>query len=220
MPVKSATEATGESVYRRLRDMIVDASLSPGERLAQRKLAALFQTSNIPVVEALRRLERDGLVDTQAKWGGAQVKIWKRDDIRGLYLARAALEGVTCRLFAESATAVDRAALDVLNQEFNALVCNGVSRAGVEADIALHLHIVRGSNSPSLCQMLESSCLITAAIRNSFKESSVSSGPTGVHDALVAALKSGDPDAAEIAGKGHVMQALELVLARYEIDTA
>src|SRR5438046_2145375 len=101
-------QTSGDRVYQAIRGLILSGELAPGDRLVQRQLARRFGTSNIPVVEALRRLEYDGLVEGCANWSST-VRRWTFADIEALYLAREALEGVTCRLFAERAGMAERA---------------------------------------------------------------------------------------------------------------
>ena len=50
-----------------LRELITDRQLTPGTPLRQRELAEQFEVSYTPVREALRRLESDGLVVTDAQ---------------------------------------------------------------------------------------------------------------------------------------------------------
>lgn len=51
-----------QRVTERIRDLILSGELAPGSRIRQEELAARFGTSRIPVREALRKLESDGLV--------------------------------------------------------------------------------------------------------------------------------------------------------------
>lgn len=58
-----------EWVYHRLREMIVEGRFRSGEHLRLGELARMFQTSEMPVREALRMLQRDGLVDIHSHRG-------------------------------------------------------------------------------------------------------------------------------------------------------
>lgn len=53
-----------EQVYERLRDSIVAGELPSGSRLSPAALAESFGVSTMPVREALRLLEEDGLIET------------------------------------------------------------------------------------------------------------------------------------------------------------
>jgi DNA-binding GntR family transcriptional regulator len=51
-----------QRVTERIRNLILSGEMPPGSRIRQEELAERFGTSRIPVREALRRLESDGLV--------------------------------------------------------------------------------------------------------------------------------------------------------------
>src|ERR1035437_3266117 len=89
-----------DRVYRDLRRMILVGELPPGSRLVQRTLAAQLGISSIPVLEAIRRLQSDGLVDNYPGVG-ARVKTWDNDDVEGIFLFRETLEVTAAQLFAQ-----------------------------------------------------------------------------------------------------------------------
>ncbi|MBC8354550.1 MAG: GntR family transcriptional regulator, partial [Planctomycetes bacterium] len=47
--------------YRGIHQMLASGQLLPGQRLSQSRLARQLQCSPMPVVEAMRRLESEGL---------------------------------------------------------------------------------------------------------------------------------------------------------------
>ena len=61
----TAARSNVEDVYGKLRQAILDGELSAGSRLSQVQLAAQYDMSRGPLREALRLLERDGLVVTE-----------------------------------------------------------------------------------------------------------------------------------------------------------
>ncbi|OIR02402.1 Glc operon transcriptional activator [mine drainage metagenome] len=86
-----------------LRGAIVDGLIPVGEPLKQDEIAARFQVSKIPVREALKRLEAEGLV-TFIQNRGAVVAIMSTEEI-GEYLdIRAVLEGKAAELSAPNIT--------------------------------------------------------------------------------------------------------------------
>ena len=62
-------------VYNRLRAEILEGSLKPDDRLRLTTLARRFETSEMPVREALRMLQRDGLVSFESHRGATVVKL-------------------------------------------------------------------------------------------------------------------------------------------------
>lgn len=196
-----------ETVYRRLRGDIATGQLGPGTRLVQRKLATRMGTSTIPIIDALRRLEGEGLLVT-TPGVGTHVRRWAPEEIEEVYMMRAALEGVAARFFAQRATSADLAMLDVYHDEFEAAVASGCINRCRETDERLHFHIARGSRSSELCRLIDNSACILLTIDSTMfppdLRTPIELGPPGVHDELVAALKSRDPERAEEAGREHV----------------
>jgi len=68
----SATESASTIVFNALRKAIIEGQLEEGEPLRQDEIAKLFNTSRIPVREAISRLQEQGLVKTQ-RYKGAVV---------------------------------------------------------------------------------------------------------------------------------------------------
>jgi DNA-binding GntR family transcriptional regulator len=75
-----------------LRKWINNGSLRDGERLVERDLASHFSVSRIPMREAIRQLERDGLVEIFRN-RGAIVRMLSAEEIDEIYQLRALLEG-------------------------------------------------------------------------------------------------------------------------------
>ena len=59
----------GELAYQQLRDEIVTCRLQPGQRLAERRLAASTGFGVSPIREALKRLDHEGLIITVPRSG-------------------------------------------------------------------------------------------------------------------------------------------------------
>jgi DNA-binding GntR family transcriptional regulator len=79
------------AVAERLREMIIRGEFSEGEQLRQDAIAASFQVSRIPVREALRQLEAEGLIKIIAH-RGAVVSSLSSEEIEELFEIRALLE--------------------------------------------------------------------------------------------------------------------------------
>ena len=198
----SEKSLTSDKVYYALRKKIISGGLMPGDRLVQTRLAEEFGTSNIPVLEAVRRLEHDGLVEVRAGLG-ARVKIWNPDDMIGSVLAREVLEGAACRRFVVTSTQEEKDTLIRLAKEFDERGLAQDKIGCIESDMVLHQHIVKCTRSNEFARIAESSRVITYTLRNLYWAGDPF-GPPGVHDELVEALLSGDPVRAEETGRAHI----------------
>jgi DNA-binding GntR family transcriptional regulator len=65
----------GETAYDIIAGKILSGELPPGEKLSIRAMAALTGVSMIPVIEALHRLEYEGLVESFPRWGSRVVEL-------------------------------------------------------------------------------------------------------------------------------------------------
>lgn len=114
MTERTSAKRTGDQAIRvadALREKIVSGELKPGEALRQERLAVLFETSRMPVRDALRLLEAEGLVQMPPN-KGAIVAPLDPEEFREVYEMRAALETLALRLAIPELTnsQIDRAA--------------------------------------------------------------------------------------------------------------
>lgn len=101
------------TIYRTLRERILSNEVPSGSRLVLRQLANQFDTSDIPVREALRMLERDGLVE-MIPYRGARVTTLTAREIEETYFIRGHLESIATGLAAERITDTELATLEEL----------------------------------------------------------------------------------------------------------
>lgn len=87
-------------VLVRLREMIADGELKPGERITEIPTAEKLGVSRLPVRMALQILEQEGLVERLPKRGYTARKITSADFLNALEV-RGALEGLAARQAAE-----------------------------------------------------------------------------------------------------------------------
>lgn len=93
IPRQSLTSAVAD----KLRDKIVRGEIHEGEQLRQDAIAQEFQVSRIPVREALRQLEAEGLI-TIVLHRGAVVSALSPADIKEVFEMRALLESEVLRV--------------------------------------------------------------------------------------------------------------------------
>ncbi len=203
-----------EQAYLAIREDILRGQLRPGTPLSRRRLARDLGMSVVPVTDALRRLEGDGLLESRAR-AGTRVRIPTEKDVRELYELREALETQSARLFAERATGAQRLELGRLAEQvdvlFGRLAAGGddpAFRFAVHSHhVQLHMRIAEHAGSDILRQMIERNHVLilnwlfdVAGRRTPL--------PPGFHAQLVEALVSGDPARADAAMRAHVRYGL------------
>jgi len=118
--MSNATPSLAAEAYRVVRQRILRGELSLGQVISRRKLATELGMSFLPVSEALQRLEVEGLLESRPR-AGTRVRIPTRDDVRGHFVVREALEVQAAMLFARVATAGERTDLRKLAARVDAL---------------------------------------------------------------------------------------------------
>jgi DNA-binding GntR family transcriptional regulator len=139
-------------VSRRIRDAILDGELKPGERIRQEAIAQRLGTSRIPVREALRQLETEGLV-TLVPHSGARVAVMDLERFFELYMLREVVEPMA---IAHSAPRLTDERLAHLGE-----LVDIVEGAGddplrwLEADRRFHLESYAAAPLPRVLSMIE-----------------------------------------------------------------
>ena len=89
-------ETIAVRISRELADRIIAGTLEAGSRLRQDHVAAEFGTSHVPVREAFRRLEAQGLAVSEPR-RGVRVASFTLDQVKEVAEMRAALEVLALR---------------------------------------------------------------------------------------------------------------------------
>lgn len=84
-------------VHDRLRDSILAGELEAGAEISQVRLAKEFGVSRTPLREALRMLQREGLIESEPH-RQAQIASFSLPDLEELYVMRVLLEPAAVRL--------------------------------------------------------------------------------------------------------------------------
>lgn len=136
-----------DEVYKVLLDAISEGSLAPGTRITQEEIAEQLEVSRSPVLQALRLLKKDGLVQ-DAPGRGLLVTPLDAAWISNLYEIRGALDSLAARLAAERGAKLDKS-----------LIANGRRaskgedvKAMIDADMAFHSAIYAASGNPLITE--------------------------------------------------------------------
>lgn len=200
-----------DQVYRALLDAISEGSLAPGQRITQEELAERLAVSRQPVMQALRLLKRDGFVQDAPLAGalngrsrGLQVAPLDAAWIAQVYEVRGALDALAARLAAARRTRIDPA----LITRGREAVRQGDIKAMIDADLAFHSALYRGSANP----LIEQSALlhwhhIRRAMGEALRHHSLREPVWAEHEAIAVAVAEGNVERAEALMREHSGQA-------------
>jgi DNA-binding GntR family transcriptional regulator len=211
-----------------LREEILGGRYRPGERIRQEELAARSGASRIPVREALRMLEADGLVTVVAN-SGAWVTRLTQEELSETYLVRERLEPL---LLAMSLPRLAAAAIARMG-ELTAAMEAATSPAGgpdvdafLRADREFHLSGYAGAAGGEAWRIVARMWNTTQHYRREFTQIAAGragGGPSGLgvthleHRLLLDCIQRKDPDDAERVLVTHIRRTRLELLGHPEI---
>ncbi len=148
-------DSVQDRIYAELSDALICGRLQGGQTLQIRDLADAFQTSVMPVREALRRLVAEGALEsaTQRPVRVPHLSVQRLDDI---HQARLLVEGHAAERAAERADDHLLAALEVADAEFSHALQTGNVEAELQANRRFHFTLYEAAQSPTLLSMIRS----------------------------------------------------------------
>jgi len=199
---RSRYETAQELVLETLREAVLEGILMPGARLRQEDLAAVFETSRIPVREALRVLEYEGLAESEPHRGFTVTSL-DADQIEEIYDLRIVLETHAVRLAIPLLTDHDLADLQALYDEMEAAEDSDTKLAKREQ---FYLRLYGVTARPRLVGLI---ARLRQEVARSLRWKLVQHSPSH-HEIFFDAVKNADADlaAAELASHYRKIAAL------------
>lgn len=194
-PLVNSTKA--ESAYQRLRNSILSGKLAPNAKITISHVARQFGVSNIPVREAIKRLEAEGLVEITPHTG-VRVAAFDAQLLRELYPLRILLEGYAARLAAEMRTTddIDRFQGHIAAMDRAIRSANMAQMDRLNYDF--HIAVYKASGNRNLVRYIEDMWQKTALARIVFRfYPSRAESSNREHKAIVDAIKKKDGNLAE-----------------------
>lgn len=201
-----------EQVRDELRERINDGRLAPGERLVEQALADQFNVSRIPVREALRMLQTEGLV-TALPRRGALVAQLNRSDLEHLYDVRAALEVLAFRLAAEHATPQHVKQLEQLVKRTLAAAKRHDHAEATRLNAEFHESVIVVAGNPYLSSTYGT---LTGRLRWLVNQSREYERHVAEHTGLVEAIAAADPERAGALALAHIRTSRAHGLLQYD----
>lgn len=211
-----------EMVYQRVRDRILTGTYGAGYRLVLDKLAREFEVSPVPVREAIRRLEAEGLV-TFTRNVGAEVNGVNERDYTDAMQTLAFLEGAATALAAPRISAEQVAEATEVNEQMRHLHQGDFDPVRFTAlNERFHRVLCGACPNRHLLDLVDREWQRMAMIRLSsfIRLSSRPAVSIAEHDNLLHLINSGAPAAdVEHAARAHKLRTLEEFLTRQGADT-
>ena len=193
-----------DRVVDHVSERIISGDLPPGSKVTEDQIASEFGVSRTPVREAVKRLAELGLIVIRPRSGLEVASIDERD-VQEITELRAELEAFALRLAASHMTPEDVEELEQISRRCEELAEEGNRSKAFIEDSRFHLAMAALSGNRhleetlrrldvkvQLCRMFL--CLSDAKVRADVR----------FHRRILAAIKKGDAEQAEVLLRKHV----------------
>ena len=211
--------ALNEPTYLRVKRAIIGDLIThdfqPGDHLTIAMLTIRYNVSHMPIREALRQLEGEGILISLAH-RGFRIEALSKQYIRNIYDIRIGLEAMMARRAAERAIAPDLNDLREIHKHYVEAVRTGDNVGTIRLNIDFHDRIHTIADNPEAVQLLDVRTRIVRTVAQSL-DAYVSQDRTpilGEHAGILDALESGDVEACSRAVYDHLSRARDRLVLR------
>lgn len=147
------TRSLPEQIAEHVGNAINQGLFEPGARIQEQEIAAQFGVSRGPVREALRILERDGLVEINARRGATVTKL-TIEELVAIFDPRISLNGLAARRAAERRDPECLARMKAGVARLTELATGDDAEGYVEAMYGVHRSVADGAGNPFLTRLV------------------------------------------------------------------
>lgn len=218
--LKLSPPSSEPDITEQLRDGIVSGLFAPHSALRIDALATQYGVSHMPIREALRRLETEGLLTTEPNRGARVVEVTPAfvADILDL---RTLIEAFMTRRAAERVTPAQLAELHVIQSRYEAAAALQDAAAALLANREFHgaIYAIAGNSDGSL--ILDRHWrLISALWRANGYQVQRFANVIADHRQILTAFAEHDGDGAAMLSAAHATRAKQILLARMRENLA
>lgn len=195
-----------EQIAENIAEAIVGGTHPPGSWIAEQELANTFGVSRGPIREALRLLEKEGLVQILPRRGTMVTKL-SRKEVEQIFSIRAALMGLAGRESAEQRSEIMQEELMQSVPKLERLAQSQDGREFLRAAYHVSMLLARASNNERLFELILSMARLTLPLTRmalDIRENRRMWARNWM--AVVDAIVAGDANSAEVAARRLVQQ--------------
>ena len=201
-----------EMVYEELKMQILTGAIIPGTRMMEVELAEEMGVSRTPIREAIRKLEKEGLVVIEPRRGAYASQISTQDMVEILEV-RENMEGLAAFFAASRMQPEEMAELKEIETKYNDAVIKGSMEDMIKYDTRFHRIIVESCNNKILVQMIEQLQELVLRFRYIYYDNfRRADNMPEEHRIIIEAIESGNAEAARDAADVHIARLKDLVI--------
>ena len=204
-------------VYARLKAMILERKLLPGEKIPQEKLAQDLGISRTPLVSALKYLEKEKLVQSIPR-RGFFVRLFTKQEMISIFELREVLEGLAARRAAMNISDKEVDQLREFFLSFQGLMDITDIKAYAREDRRFHHYLLEIGAKEFLKSILETYNIIIYSYQVISSEGLVQSPNESIQDhlAIIEAVSRRDGESAENLMRSHLKKSIAILRKNVE----
>ena len=213
----AAHENLDQKAYSIIKEMIIERKLLPGEKIPQEKLARELGISRTPLVNALKFLAQEKLVESIPR-RGYFVRLFSKDEMAYIFELREVLEGLAAR---RAAAKITDSQIKKLNEFFGQFVAQteiSDLKAYAQEDRQFHNFVIEVGAKEFLKSILQTTNIISFSYQVLSSEGLIRPPDETIqeHLAVIKAIGNRDSEAAEKLMRQHFKKSLAHI--RHEIN--
>ena len=217
--MKTSPSQKADQVYELMRRRIIMLEMQPGAPIDEKSICSRLSVSRTPVREAIQRLAGEGLVNV-IPHSGTYVSHISFPVAEEGFIIRRALEIESVRRASLRYSYAAGAELDAVLMRMRKLLETNQFGNYLDEDDILHSTIARMSGLPRIWKFITMAKVHLDRMRQlSAPVPGHLAMVTEQHAAIVAALRSGKPDQAELAMRIHLESSFEVMTKLYHQET-
>ena len=161
-----SNEPTYLRVKRAIIGDLVTGDFSPGMHLTIETLTSRYGVSHMPIREALRHLEGEGILISIAH-RGFRIEAITEEYIRNIYDIRVGIESMLARRAVERATDADIQDIRQMHDELTDLIRSGKPKVATQENVVFHNRIYSIARNPEAELILEGRTRVVRTVGDS-----------------------------------------------------
>jgi len=212
-------ENLDQKAYQILKGMITERQLLPGDKIPQEKLAEDLGISRTPLVNALKLLEQDKLVQSIPR-RGFFVRHFNKREMISIFELREVLEGLAARRAAQNITDKEIAQLKGFFKQFDGIRKITDTKAYAKEDRLFHTFLLEVGAKEFLKSILETYNLISYSYQSVSSEGLIQSPDDTLqnHRDIIDAVSHRDAEAAENCMRRHLKRSVIILKRELEAE--
>jgi len=214
-----ATAPLNEPTYLRVKRAIigdlVSGEFTPGMHITIETLTARYGVSHMPIREALRQLEGEGILISLAH-RGFRIEAITESYIRNIYDIRVGIESMLAHRAVEAATDEQIVELRQMHEHLSVLIRSSKPLVAGRENNAFHKHMYEIANNREAELILEGRTRVVRTVADSLGgyTPDIYDLVIAEHEKMIRAFENHDPEAAGQAVFDHVSAARDRLLGR------